>query len=388
MKAFFTDPVVCPKDRDMNKEWFIYFRWTDHLSGKRFSFKKRADLNSIKHSKDRLRAANKLAEIYRKRLEDGWNPLTEDTEKEQERKTLIEFLNEVLSTKATVLKKKSYHKYDKVLNLLIEWMGKNNYKHLYPQNFTKAMALGYLDFLLSEKKYSGKSHNTQLGIIKSLFNALLTREIISKNPFIGIHELPEDHGKNFPFTDQEKELLKSYMQDKCPHFFAACCFTYFCFIRRSELIEIRIQDIDLLNMTIRIHSEGAKNRSQQSVTIPKAMEQVLRFMNLEKYPANYYVFGRNFKVNEHKTQKPDYLSCKFRRVVEEVNKLDNPVKIDESKGFYAWKHTGVCALYNATKDPYLVMQQCRHSDVKITMIYLRSLGLTVSERIREANYSF
>ena len=46
-------------------------------------------------------------------------------------------------------------------------------------------------------------------------------------------------------------------------------------------------------------------------------------------------------------------------------------------------HTGVVDLYNHTKDAYIVMRQCRHSDIKMTMIYLRSLGCGVNEQVRE-----
>ena len=35
------------------------------------------------------------------------------------------------------------------------------------------------------------------------------------------------------------------------------------------------------------------------------------------------------------------------------------------------------------KNAYIVMRQCRHSDIKMTMIYLRSLGCGVNEQVRE-----
>jgi integrase len=105
-------------------------------------------------------------------------------------------------------------------------------------------------------------------------------------------------------------------------------------------------------------------------------------MGLDLAPKNFYIFGRkNFSTCEQKLATINHLSGTHRRVAREL-------KIGGEKSFYSWKHTGACALFNATKDPYLVMQQCRHSDIKITMIYLRSLGLTVNEKIREAEYSF
>lgn len=63
-----------------------------------------------------------------------------------------------------------------------------------------------------------------------------------------------------------------------------------------------------------------------------------------------------------------------------VNKENN---IRSECTFYSWKHTGVVDLYNHTKDAYIVMRQCRHSDIKMTMIYLRSLGCGVNEQVRD-----
>ncbi|MBD2704777.1 hypothetical protein IC229_29355 [Spirosoma sp. BT702] len=42
---------------------------------------------------------------------------------------------------------------------------------------------------------------------------------------------------------------------------------------------------------------------------------------------------------------------------------------------YGWKHTGVIALYMATKDMKLIQQQCGHSTITQTDEYLRDLGL-------------
>lgn len=46
---------------------------------------------------------------------------------------------------------------------------------------------------------------------------------------------------------------------------------------------------------------------------------------------------------------------------------------------YSWKHTGCVAMYEKTKDIYLISRLCGHRSIEVTMNYLRSLGLRVNK---------
>jgi integrase len=104
-------------------------------------------------------------------------------------------------------------------------------------------------------------------------------------------------------------------------------------------------------------------------------------MGLDKAHKAHYVFGKNLETREAPLKKPDIFTDLHH---EETAKLN----IRKECTFYCWKHTGAMNLYMATKDPYIVMNQCRHSEITTTMIYLRSLGLVVNELIREADFEF
>jgi integrase len=53
---------------------------------------------------------------------------------------------------------------------------------------------------------------------------------------------------------------------------------------------------------------------------------------------------------------------------------------------YSWKHTAGVKLYDATKDPYLIMKFFRHSTLQMTMIYLKSLGMDTDDRLKEVRF--
>ena len=382
-----------PKIVNSSEVWYVFFRAVNPITGEKKLFKFEKGLNKGDLSpKDRQRKANSLRDTLSKQLYDGWNPFTNQQIKRAETKTIIEAIDEIFEIKKSSMKAKSIRSYKGIIDIFKRWLTDSGNAKTLPYRFTNQNAREYLDYLLRDRKYSGKSHNTHLGIMKAFFNSLIERnpDFYSKNVWLGIKELPEDQGHNHPFTETEMEILKRYFIENDPHFYLACCFTYYCFIRSTELIGLKVGDINLTRKTVVISSESAKNRRQQSVTIPKAFEPILQALNLENYAATDYIFGRYSKISKSRTIKNDYFSYKFRKAVNFLNERekDKMRKIDITKGFYAWKHSGVCALYNATKDAYLVMNQCRHSNIKTTLIYLRSMGLTVNEKIREVDYSF
>jgi integrase len=362
--------------------WSVYFRAVDPETGERKLFKIEKGLN-VKQSKiERNRRANALRVFLSNRLKNGWNPFIKGVPKPtSQTKTLCAVFDEILELKKTSFKVKSYRNYNDVVSNFKKWLKLSGMQNITPTRLTTQHMRQYSDYMVSVKSYAGKTHNNNIGILRALFSEMLDREIINENPAIKIKNLKTDSGKNFPFTDHEKEVLLKYLKANRPQLYLACCFTYFCFIRRSELIELKIQDINLDKKTIIIHSKGAKGRTQQSITIPVQFEEILKEFKITDYPKDYYVFGRRSRPNLNKIIKPDYFSYQFRLVADKLN-------IDKSKGYYAWKHTGVCALYNSLDKPdiNIVRIQCRHTDIRTTMIYLRSIGLDVNEQIREADF--
>lgn len=96
------------------------------------------------------------------------------------------------------------------------------------------------------------------------------------------------------------------------------------------------------------------------------MEEV-RSWQLDKYPANWYLFGQNLKPSE----KPYSRNAVTRRHAAILKRCS----IDSRYSMYSWKHTGNVDSYLAGIDVYDIMRQNRHHSLEQTMNYLRSLGL-------------
>ena len=369
-------PRLCSRNGDITKYWYVYFNYTDHLSGEKKQFRYKFGINQLKTKREREREAGSIITALHLKLQDGWNPLTDKTEEETVDMTVSQALDEMLSLKKSYITPRSYKTYYDQLNLFKKWLVIKKYDKLFVYNLTGNQALQYLDYLLKVKGYCGKTYNGHLGVMKSFFNAILEREYIKKNPFEGIKQVRQDTGKNTTYSAAEEIKLEAYMYEHERNFYYTTRFVRYCFFRRSELSKIQIKHINWENKTIIVPSDSAQSRVQDSITISKTLEKCIREMGILSLDPNMYIFGKNFIPSFDKLKRVDDFSDMQRY----INRKNN---IKEECTFYSWKHTGAVELYNLTKDPYTVMRQCRHSDIKMTMIYLRSMGCGVNEQVRE-----
>jgi integrase len=382
-EKIYTQPKLYPTSRSLKKTWLVEFRYLNPTTGKLQTKQFRDNLNELKTVKERLARGKVLCQSYADLLADGWNPFSNEIDNTEEKMplSLAEQLEQLLLLKKSVWTARTLRSYTDHCKQFTKWLTKKKYDKLLPKFFTQDRAQAYMDYCITALRYSGKSYNTRLGALRSFFNSLVKRKIVERNPFTEIDRLPEVQNEHASFSGSERQTIREHLRQHNPRIYYAVQFVYYCFLRRTELAQLKVGDIDLERKTIRIAGKKAKSRRSESVTIPKSFEPILIEMGINKLPKDHYIFGRNFETAAEVIPKPDYFSDAHKR---ELDKLDLKTECT----FYSWKHTGATALYQATKDIYVVMKQCRHTDISITMIYLRSLGLIVDEVVRNADFEF
>lgn len=380
MKNDFSSVEIYPKDHSMEKPWFVAFTFTDPMSATTKRFQYRGEINKKKSLKERIKEANSLKSALEEMLFDGWNPFNGFMEHEKEAKytPLVELMDKLLQIKKSSIKPKSYRNYYDSIRWFKLWLSKTGKKKMYPGHFTNIHARAYVDYMMLEKNYNGKTINGQVSYLKSFFYMMVEREVIQKNPFFGIKKLRHDIGKNIAFSHIEKVKIAEKLRIKNINLYYFVQFMYHCFLRRSEIIRIKVGDIDWINKTIRVNSEDTKNRRQESVAIPSGLEAILEQMQLKDYSPNYYIFSHRLKPGKQMLVKADHITAIHKQILKSLN-------IPYGKTLYSWKHTGVVDYYNAIHDPYPIMQQLRHHSLSITMVYLKSLGLQPNSMMRDAD---
>jgi len=368
----YTTPKLNNCKGDLSKSWYIYFVF--EYEGEKKQFRVKDGINFLKTKKEREEFASVLINIYVLRLKEGWNPFTKEIKEEIPDITISQALDDILSVKKSYITPRSYKTYKDEINLFKKWLVIAKFDKLFVHNFTNKQARGYFDWLLKVKKYCGKTHNGHLSILSTFFNSFVERQLITESPIKGIKKVRQDTGKNITYSPVEEQKFIKYTYTNDKPFYYATRFVKYGFFRRTELGLLQIKHIKWENKTIVIPSENSKGRDQNSVTIPESLEKIIIEMNILELDPELYIFGEYFKPNTEPIKMIEY----FSKTQREINKL---IEVP-SKGFYAWKHTGCIELYNIVKDPYVIMRQCRHSNIKDTMTYLRSLGCGVNEEVR------
>jgi len=372
LKKSYTIPKLCTRKGDLDKDWFVYFYYT--VGDKRKLFRYKLGLNYFHTRKEREREGGYIASALLEKLKNGWSPIS-DKSKPNPNITIPDLFDELLAIKKSYLTPRSHKTYYDQIGLFKRYLKKTKTDHLYIYNYSPHHARKFMDYLLKTKKYKGKSYNSMLSTIKTFFNDAIAREYIDKSPFSDIKKIKEEYGKNTTYSNKEERTVLDYTYENERNLFYAIMFVKYCFLRRSELANLQVKHIIFDNKTIIIPSASAKSRIQDSVTIPLSLENYIIEMGILKLNPETYVFGKKLKPSLTKLNRVD----DFTDLQRKVNKICG---VKKECTFYSWKHTGAVELYQLTKDPYVVMRQCRHTDIKVTMIYLRSLGCGINEHVR------
>ena len=162
------------------------------------------------------------------------------------------------------------------------------------------------------------------------------------------------------------------------HYLLACYLLYSCFIRPSEICELKLSNISYKNQTIFISEKFSKNRKNQIVTMPINVARLMIDLEIYKYPSDYYIIGHDFQPSERKcTDK--ILRAKWLQV-------RKALQLPDYYQFYSLKDSGITKMLNVI-DVAEVRDQARHSNIAITDVYTDRSKTPGNEHIKHLNFT-
>lgn len=374
----FTEPKITHYDFDIERSWFVWYRAKDPNSGEWKLFVHKKGVNRYRIKRERIKEINALRTAISHALRhENYNPFSKINESGSV--TLMEYLREIHEIKSHSLRVKTMRSYLHSINVFEYWLKDIGYLNITPDRLSKKDVVMFSDYLLKTRGVSARSRNNHICFLKVYFNNLIERGAATLNPFMAAKKVQETSSTHVSYNKDDRIKIIDYMKRYDIRMYYLICFVFYCGIRKPELVLLKIGNIDLVNKTITVPSTAAKNKQSQSVTIPTAFETILQEMNISSYPNDYFVFGYGRRPNSRPLLDTDGMTASMKRINKKLG-------IKGKKTFYSWRHTGLIELYEATKDPYLVMRQARHSNLSTTIIYLRSLGLSVDEKIRAVDF--
>lgn len=372
-KAKIYHPKTKSGKPSMNGRWYVYFHIRDH-QGNLKMLKRKSGINTGTNVKERMFLAKALCDEINLMLERGYNFL-DPSIRAAAIVPMMETLRSYLALKQGNIRTRTFQSYKYALDSLELYLTENKMQFCSPEEFNNYRAQDYCDYLQRSKRINPKTFNSTRAYLMVFFNMLVERELIGKNPFKSIKQLPEQAGRHLAYTNEEWEKLLSYLDDNNPRLKLFCQFIYYTYLRPIELLRLQVGNIDLVQGIIQIHGSQSKNRKSESVVIPDRFIEVVKNLQLQQLPKEYFLFGKKLQTDSQPYHR-NSVTLQFRTALNKAGGFTSDHTL------YSCKHTGVSAAYRLGVDIYAISRQCRHQTITETQNYMRSIGLQPNDEFR------
>ena len=220
---------------------------------------------------------------------------------------------------------------------------------------------GYISYLYKQK-YQAKSITRMLSALRSFFKYLKREEKISTNPLdlITSPKVEKKLPKYLTINDVEKILNASDMSNKIGIRDAFILeLLYVTGIRVSELTNIKLNDISIVEKKIKIMGKGSKERIVYYGT--RCQELLNKYLNIR---------------NDFLKQANDYLilsntgkQISTREIRNIINRLKVKAGIDINISPHTFRHTFATHMLNEGADLRSVQELLGHENLSTTTIY-------------------
>lgn len=377
---------------DLKKRWFVYYSFQHPVTGKFERFKIYEKINTLKTKKERTEYAGDIIGELTGRLIAGYTPFeVEQQQLTTSITTLSEAITSYLSAKETQVRKKTKTGYASVLGHFRKWAESRRYHSMPMAKITTEHIQAYFAEARKVRKIAATTHNSELNTIKAFFKywAAPGRAVCAYNPADPVKRLREEVELHTIYTDDDIQKIMNYLKGKDTprhsqllHYIR---FLYYTCIRPKEIAMLKVGDIRTDTKTIIIPAKVSKGGRSEPVDISPGLADLLSEMELKGKPADWYIFGNQGRgvPGDYADPKPgpkpvgpNYFTKLYREVMKDLG-------YTEAHTLYGWKHTRNVHLYLQDKDLLRIMRHNRHTDPKVTMKYLRSLGILLDHRITD-----
>jgi integrase len=250
------------------------------------------------------------------------------------------------------------------------------------------------EFFKSKADYSISMVDKIRVVIKSLFNAAIENDLVIKSP-VGAGKIYSRKAQKPRRAYTEAEARDIINFAKTHRFGAAIIIMLKTGLRRSELLALRWQDIDLKNKTLSVKlsvsvsaggiSIGPPKTPASMATLPIDDELKSVFQSIPRMIGERdYVFHKNdgnvlnpdvWEASQYRAFMRDYKVYYMKEHGGKEPKILTPHEL---------RHTFGSLIYEATRDIYITSKMMRHTDISVTAkIYVHEQMDTKREAVEK-----
>jgi hypothetical protein len=365
-------PKLCNCKGDLSKEWFVYYHYRNPTSGEMKRFKVMHGINVFATAAEREARAADIIQQLDARISTGWTPFQEIAVRQAFADVDVNSLHALLwqayEQRKASWKRRTQTTMKNALNGLCGWLDSTRRRNIPVTRFTVFDAEDYMLYMKQTLGLSGTTINKRRGSLGMMFNYICKQMkragAIYDNPFLATRKVTQNPEGQYPFTADHVEQIRKVLIDTDPQLWLACMFVQYCMIRTTEELPfLKIGDMDIEKMRLKVRSEIAKNNKTQTIDIHPNIIAFMQRMNWLQQPMGHYIFG-NKKEPGPTCYGKNNLSIRFSRVRDTMG-------FSHHYSLYSFKHTGNAELFEKHKPLPAIRDQNRHCDIRITDIYAK-----------------
>ncbi|MDA8571322.1 tyrosine-type recombinase/integrase [Schleiferiaceae bacterium] len=295
-----------------------------------------------------------LRSAFELKLREGWKPEVRVVSKKKAvevPKTFLRLLQEQLDKKQDG--HFSFHYKRDCKWLFNQWLKYSKEKGLhsyYPERLTSHI----IEDFVKQSRWSARTQKNVLTYFK-----ILTKDILNiQLGGIKLSRIKSELHKPIRNPNALLEDIKSY--DK--RLYLTCILTYGCLLRpHQEIRLLKWGDIDFERRIISL--SGKRNKSGRNRVVPMSqfIVESLSSFSENKLNNNYVLSSSDSPYNR------DYISLLWSRYRKQSQLLEKGVTL------YSWRHHGAIKVFEKTGSLIKLQQVMGHSDMKVSLTYLRGL---------------
>jgi site-specific recombinase XerD len=209
----------------------------------------------------------------------------------------------------------------------------------------------YFEYCIDNQKLTEAQMNSRINAVKFYFEQVLGREKMMYH-----FPRPKEHLRLPKYLNKQDVKKLFDVTDNLKHntILKTC---YGMGLRVSEVINLKIKDIDSRNMQVLIVS--AKGKKDRYVNLPESILEQLRDYYKQYKPCKHLFEGQNGKR---------YSERSVQRIFKDALKKAG---INKDVGIHSLRHSFATHLLQEGTDVSLIQKLLGHNDIKTTMIYAK-----------------
>lgn len=248
-----------------------------------------------------------------------------------------------------------------------------------PEQISKLYLLEWRKYCLN--KMSPITWNSYIRHLKAIFNYAIDNELFEypKNLFKGLMVRPDKPKKKL-LTERQIHFLEISLEneEKLPHYLQPAYFTKaliytlkYTAIRQSQLLQLKISDIDMTSKIINIRAETNKNHEHHEIPISDKLYPYLKRLILESRARSTSSDEQLFNINRF-----SLVTTSRNKKMTEGQLVHFFRHISEFIGFtvtsHQFRHTTATEVLKQSGDIYAVKQLLGHKNLTVTLTYIHN----------------